>query len=373
MIAVSRSVAEGEELGETLRMIARTAAELVQATASAIMLQTHETANGLAVVGSFGLPEDYAHELNRLRPMEIGIGPSGTAFASGKPVIIPDVFKDPLSKPWLTLASREGYHAFASVPLPLSGRVIGVLNVFRQTPGAWSREQIHLLSALADNAAIAVRTAQLLDETRHQVRGLSLIVQSLRAQGHEHSNLLHAISGMLAIGEVDEALRLARISEESYHGAYAQVTARIENAAVAGFLVAESVIAGSSGIQFKLDRRSRLRALPPTMSEIDAITLLGNLTRNAIEAVATMRGRRRRVSVLLVESGHEVVFRVRDWGPGIASDVFSRAFESGYSTKAHHPGIGLWLIRNIAVRSGGTVDIDHSVGPGLAVTVRVPA
>lgn len=373
IMAVSRAVAEGAELEDTLGTIARTAAELVHASAAAIILRAHESSTGLAVAGSYGLSDEYASELNRIRPIELGEGPSGVAAASGQPVEIGDVLSDPIFGPWRSLAVREHYRAMVSAPLRLGGgRVIGVLNAYRGTPGDWAPEEVDLLLSLTDHAAIAIRTAQLLDDSRHQVRGLSLLVQSLRSQSHEHSNLLHAIHGLLAMGEVDEARGLIATSESRYHSAYARVTARIENAAISGFLVAEAVTAGNSGIELKVDRRSRIRSLPTTLGELDAITILGNLIRNAVEAVSEMRGARRRISVFLSDLDGEVVFRVRDWGPGIPPEELTRIFESGYSTKSEHAGIGLSLVRNMVARSGGTVEFEQPPGPGVAITVRVP-
>jgi signal transduction histidine kinase len=374
IMAVSRAVAEAEALEETLDTISRTAAQLVGATGAAIILRTQESATGLAVAGAHGLSEEYAEELNRIRPIEVGKGPSGVAAAKGTPVAVADALVDPIFKPWRRLARREHYRAMVSVPLRLGANsyVIGVLNAYRSAPGEWTRNDIDLLLSLADHAAIAIRTAQLLDESRRQVRGLSLVVRSLRTQSHEHSNLLHAVYGLLALGEVDEALGLIASSDTRYHSAYAQATERIENTTLSGFLVAEALIAGNSGINLRVDGRSRLRALPPGFSDLDAITILGNLLHNATEAVSDVPKTRRRVTVLVSDRNGELVLRVRDWGLGIAARDVPRVFTSGYSTKADHVGIGLSMVRSIATRARGDVAIERPSGTGTAIRVRIP-
>jgi signal transduction histidine kinase len=373
IMAVSRAVAEATALEDSLTTIARTAARLVGASAAAIILRAHESATGLAVAGQYGLSEEYATDLNRIRPIELGQGPSGLAAERGEPVAVADVLSDPIFGPWRSLAVREHYRAMVSAPLRLGGgRVIGVLNAYRRRKGPWSRDEIDLLVSLADHAATAIRIAQLLDESRHQVRGLSLIVQSLRAQSHEHSNLLHAISGLLAMGELNEARSLIASSEARYHSAYARVTSRIENAAISGFLLAEAVTAGNSGIELKIDRRSRLRTLPQALGELDAITILGNLIRNAVEAVSAVRGPRRRISVFLADGDGELVVRVRDWGRGIPPEQVATIFETGYSTKNEHAGVGLSLVRSIVTRTQGRVEVEQPAGPGVAIAVRIP-
>jgi sensor histidine kinase regulating citrate/malate metabolism len=60
-----------------------------------------------------------------------------------------------------------------------------------------------------------VRTAQPLDQRAKQVAALRRLVRALREQTHEHANRLHAISGLLALDEVDEARELVQSLEDS--------------------------------------------------------------------------------------------------------------------------------------------------------------
>ena len=83
MMAVSAAVAEGGNLQRTLEQIARTAATLLKAQAAAIILRESESENGLAIAASYGLSEKYADYLNKLRPLEVGKGPSGLSDLAG--------------------------------------------------------------------------------------------------------------------------------------------------------------------------------------------------------------------------------------------------------------------------------------------------
>jgi signal transduction histidine kinase len=368
IMAISAAVAEGDELDETLGQIARAAAELVSAQAAAIILRESVSETGLAVAGSYGMSPEYADYLNRRRPIEVGKGPSGLAVERGEPITIADVLEDPIIAPWRDLAIREHYRALVSVPLRW-GAIIGVLNAYRAKPGEWTQREVDVLSLLAAHAAIAIKTAHLLDNSRRQINGLSLMVRSLRAQTHEHSNRLHAIYGLLALGETVEARRLIASVEEGYHSVYGNVTGRIENATLAGFLVAEASIARESDIDLVLDRRSRLVELPSQLSDLDAITVLGNLIHNAVEAVSTMPRSRRRVSVRVAQHAEQTVFRVRDWGPGVPESEVDDMFRVNCSTKPGHSGIGLALVSRVARRCRGRVEVEHPRGGGLAMTV----
>jgi two-component system CitB family sensor kinase/two-component system sensor histidine kinase DctS len=247
-------------------------------------------------------------------------------------------------------------------------RVIGVLNAYRAKSGEWTDREVDLASLLADHAAIAIRTANLLDDARRQVDGLSLMVRSLRAQSHEHANRLHAIYGLLALGEVDEARRLIA-AVEGQHSVYGIATSRVENATLAGLLVAETAIAHESGIDVVLDRRSRLRELPAGLADLDAVTILGNMLHNAVEAVGPMPASRRKVSVALLQRRDETVFRVRDWGPGVAPDDLPRLFHRDFTTKPGHSGVGLHLVESVVNRTGGKIAVEPKRPVGLAVSV----
>lgn len=350
--------------------IARTAAELVSAQAAAIILREGEVATGLAIAGQYGLGAQYAEHLTATRPLEMGEGPSGIAAQTGRPVCVDDVLVDDVIRPWRGLAMRKHYRAMMSVPLRLEDkRVIGVLNAYRADRGPWSVHDVDLASLLADHAAIAIRTVDLLDRTRRQVDGLSLMVRSLRAQAHEHANRLHAIYGLLVLGETEEARRLVAAVEEGYHSVYGTVTGRVENATVAGLLIAESAIARESGIEVVLDRRSRLGELPPFLTDLDAVTVLGNLLHNAVEAVSSMPASRRRVRVTLRQRDGETMLRVRDWGPGIATDDLERVLDRDFTTKRGHAGLGLHLVSNVVTRTGGRLGLERMRPSGLQATV----
>jgi two-component system CitB family sensor kinase len=172
---------------------------------------------------------------------------------------------------------------------------------------------------------------------------------------------------------VGEAQQLIASADDRYRLAHAQVTDNIENALVSGFLLAESAIAGNGGIQLEIDPDSSLWAVPPTLTDLDAITILGNLIQNATDAVVDVAQERRRVSVLIAGRDDGLVISVRDWGPGIPADSLQRVFTSGYSTKPDHVGVGLSLVRNIVHRAGGEISIDPEVSPGAAVHVHIPA
>jgi signal transduction histidine kinase len=98
--------------------------------------------------------------------------------------------------------------------------------------------------------------------------------------------------------------------------------------------------------------------------------VLLNLVRNACEAT-TQRGARVRIGI--EGRAHDVVVQVEDQGAGIPPDVLESLFQFGRSTKGKRGnGIGLWAVKKLVTRHGGSIDVVSTVGKGTIFTVRWP-
>lgn len=76
-----------------------------------------------------------------------------------------------------------------------------------------------------------------------------------------------------------------------------------------------------------------------------------------------------------LQAGDYAVVRVGDTGEGIPADLLPRVIEPFFTTKAIGKGTGLGLsqVYGIAQQSGGTVQIDSTVGVGTTVEIWLPA
>lgn len=98
--------------------------------------------------------------------------------------------------------------------------------------------------------------------------------------------------------------------------------------------------------------------------------VLLNLVRNACEAVI-QRGAK--VTVQLEGRAGDVRIIVADEGTGIDPAIMPRLFQFGASTKGEGGnGMGLWLVRQIVTRHGGTIDVESQIGMGTRFTVIWP-
>ncbi len=150
--------------------------------------------------------------------------PSGVAFpASAWPIPV-----ERLDSLWTTedisqggdgsggtgqLASRQGGRGFINVPLRAAGRAIGFLHIYRYEAGLFSPVSIRLYETLADQAAVALEGARLLEEAQHRAareQTLSRVSARMRETLDTDTVLRTAveeIAGALGLAALD--LRLA--------------------------------------------------------------------------------------------------------------------------------------------------------------------
>ena len=97
-----------------------------------------------------------------------------------------------------------------------------------------------------------------------------------------------------------------------------------------------------------------------------------NLIANAIEAMSTIRDRRRQLAILSANDGGGVRVEVRDCGPGVDPDGAERIFEPFYTTKADGIGMGLWICRSIIEAHGGRLWVTPNPPRGAAFQFSLP-
>jgi GAF domain-containing protein len=349
MLSVGERVARGGDLREVLNDIAREAGQVVQARSASILLLRTEQLFWLG--GSWGLSDAYRTALERRLHHTSG-GPSGLVVAHRRPVVIADVRSDPrLISPQTAVA--EGLRSLVAVPLTVDEELMGVLIAWRSVPDPWTAVDVDLLQLFADHAGNAIRTAALVDRQSRQLDALSRIVRDLRELTHEHANRIHGLSGLIALGETAEARRFVGELLHRHDESHRAILERIEHPGVAGLLLAEMTIARQQGIQLRIDRRSRLRALPATLSDAEALTITGHLNSQAIEAVAEAPPSQRTISFLAATRPQVTVLRTRHRGKSVA------------------PLSGSVLLEAVAER-WGTVRIERS-RESVTTTVEIPS
>lgn len=103
---------------------------------------------------------------------------------------------------------------------------------------------------------------------------------------------------------------------------------------------------------------------------VETRQVLLNLARNACEA--TPHGAAP-VRIRLTSDEDAVRITVTDAGSGIAEDLLPNLFGFGVSTKGERGnGLGLWAVKQLVTRNGGTIEVESKPGAGAQFTVVWP-
>ncbi len=78
------------------------------------------------------------------------------------------------------------------------------------------------------------------------------------------------------------------------------------------------------------------------------------------------------ITISAVESGKTLIVSVHDNGVGIPTEVLPRVFDPLFSTKSFGVGLGLSIVRDAAIRNGGTMSIESTEGLGTTVFIQFP-
>lgn len=214
---ITRGVNRGLPLEDLLNLIAGATCNLTGYDFCAIMVED-VTQSKLVIRGSYGLSQDYIAAINARRPISIrpgntSTGPSSRAFRSQRPVALLDIHTDDASKSWDTVATEQGYCSLLSVPLLVADRAFGVINCYTQSTHEFSAHEVILMESMANQAALAIESTDLLAshgarsfELDERNRELSGELVALRRADDVHARLMQVVIGGGGLGDIASAL-----------------------------------------------------------------------------------------------------------------------------------------------------------------------
>ncbi|MBF6466310.1 GHKL domain-containing protein [Nocardia beijingensis] len=196
--------------------------------------------------------------------------------------------------------------------------------------------------------------------------------ESLQAQAHESANRLHTVVTMVELGRHREAVEFATAELELSQALIDRLFAAVGAPALAALLLGKVNQAAERGIELTITDDTALDSVEP-LSPHETVTLVGNLVDNAIDAAADSASGWVEVTLAHRRDAADesmLYIRVADSGPGMSAEMFARASQRGYSTKAAHHGLGLALVHRLVARHGGSIRTQRD--PESAVTVTIP-
>jgi PAS domain S-box-containing protein len=164
LLQISRAMTSRLDLPSLLRQILTSAAEIVGAEAGLVALRSGQT-DTLAIQASYGLPVTL---LPRFSPLLTGFSVGAADYG------VPDL---QARMKLVVRAIRLPLHQVIALPLTFEERLLGMIYLFRSGSIAFSANDEGVLSSFADQAAIAVRNAQLYQQVSAEKQLLDAIIE----------------------------------------------------------------------------------------------------------------------------------------------------------------------------------------------------
>lgn len=217
------------------------------------------------------------------------------------------------------------------------------------------------------------------EELTRQLDAVGALTTALRVQRHEFANRLHTASGLLDIGDVDEASKYLRQTLESGPLKYpVEHGDRLQDSYLQAFVGAKGFQASERGVLLRVGAGTLIRG--SVIDPQDITTVLGNLVDNAVEAAVHGSSEPHWVEIELLSEERTLHLVVADSGDGVDGDP-SLPFVEGHSGRKgpvdaeHGQGLGLPLSRRIARNRGGDVWLaspGERGGPGAVFCAMLP-
>jgi signal transduction histidine kinase len=377
------------DLTSLLTLITRRAAELVHAPIGAAFLWD-DVAGVLVPRAWHGLGTWFG--AMRLRR---GEGAAGRAIELGRGVIVNDY--PSAREAFLPLLTRSQVAAALAMPVFSLGQLVGVIVVADDRVGrSFEDADLRLLELFADQAAVAIEHARLVDEAasvealrelaRLKTELLSTVSHELRTPLtliHGYAELLHARAELLTPEDVmvmaDEILLGSRtmirlvddlldFSQRDNMRLQLERT-RVELAELLWRHV-QAWRGQAGGDRLRLEATSPLEtyADPARLDQVIR-NLISNALNHAPDGPVTVRAWRDDTWVNL---------EVADQGPGIPEEELPRIWDSFFrgerarNSPNRGSGLGLAVVRQLVELHGGRVEVASRLGEGTTFRIRLP-
>ena len=189
------------------------------------------------------------------------------------------------------------------------------------------------------------------------------LTETLRAQSHEFANRLHTLVGLVELGHYDEAIEFVTEVSAVRADLTERLQHRIPDAKLVALILAKVSLADERDVRLRVMDDSHVDG--PVSDVSEALTVVGNLIDNAIDAAAC-GSRPRWVELTIVAADQDLLIRVRDSGPGVPHDMREAIFMDGVTTKSSttgaRRGLGLALVRQVVESRNGMISVGHDSG-----------
>jgi GAF domain-containing protein len=353
----------------------------LQAILEAALVLTHADIGGILTLDTAGdiltvrvaknLRSDIGQTLSR------GTGIVWRAIDTGQMQNVADVQQD---SNYIDLSEGD-IKSLLAAPLVLNGRPIGVINVESVELNHFSFEDADILKIFADQAAIAVSNARLLEqmEAAQAIAGLGSISGNL---AHRMNNIVggvRVLAGLLAKdlendypAFADNARRIESTAKEAldvvdqYEQLFSHAPEQVEIQQLLEFVAMK--IKCPEGIHISV---AELRTpITITTPRYQVCELVSELVRNAVKSL----GASGEIHLAARETDAIIEITVSDNGAGIPQERLGEIFNRGFTERDDTigKGFGLWWIKTYLQMLGGKITVTNKPNGGAHISVMIP-
>jgi signal transduction histidine kinase len=352
------------ELDELLNVLLPRIRDILHTDTSAVLLVNEERTE-LVAQAALGIEEEVEQGVR----IPIGRGFAGRVAATAQAVILDDVDRADVMNPILR---EKGIKSMLGVPLIVRGDVIGVLHVGTLSLRKFTKDDVELLSLVAERVALATERARLHEQV--------LMLDQLKANfvavaSHELRTPAASVYGALATAMERRNELAPELREELLQVAYEQgdrlcklleQLLDLSRLDARGLrvdpepLVLRSVLSKIAAENVSNGHAVRLE-VPPDLAVIADPLVIDRVVSNLL--VNAVRYGEPPIVVAAEQRDRHVRISVEDGGTGIPEDLRARLFDRfERGDDAHGTGLGLSIARAYARAHGGDLVYEPSDG-----------
>lgn len=386
LFAIAESVISSLDLQEILHRVTRDACALMNTKVCSLML-LNAARDRLELAACHGAGPGYT----RRPPLGVEDSLIGVVVRRRKPLQVFNVQEHDAYR-YTELARQEQLVSLLSVPMASGATVVGALNVYTGEPYRFSNQDIKILSALANLAAIAIEHARLhekivaVEEQLRRHERLSTLGLLAAEIAHEIRNPLTSMKMLFQaldlqfpaadprardaeiVGEkmnqlnqiVDQLLTFARSTEPALE--------RVDvNALLDDVLLLTRHRLHQQNIALTKHLAPDLPAVRADRHQMEQACL--NLILNAVDAMP--RGGTLTVATGLHPSSF-IILTFQDTGAGMTAEQRTKLFEPFLTTKAKGTGLGLAIVKKTVEAHRGRIEVASQPGHGTTFRLLLP-
>jgi len=390
LLEISLQLNAARSLDQLLPYIIAVAADALACEAASVLLYDEGTDRLRFAAATGADPEALA-----AIPVPLNNSMAGTIFTENRAIRAQDTADD--SRHYKAVDDETTFQtrSLLGVPMAIDGTPVGVLEALNKTTGPFTDADEALLTIVAAQAAIAIRSARQLEKLRQANSRLSeldeLKSDVLAIASHELRTPLAAILGYGRILRDEAGEAMAEFADEVLSaGARMQdVTeamsrmASLRSGALAlneELLPVRAIVSDAlAAVQRTLQAEGHTvdTTLPPGPVSITGDRgLLVDALAEILENAALFTAEPAPLQLAGTADLDHVYLTVTDPGRGIPAGAAERVFEAFYQVDDHLTrsrgglGLGLTMAREVFHLHGGTITL-ASDGPGEGTTVRI--